>query len=75
MFKVTTRILNAVDVAKIHLCFYKLKRCCFYLLEVTLLNISRIGVSIYRVRQNYGKQGLMDRYKFHSLSALNLTRD
>ena len=29
---------------------------------------------IYRVRQNYGIQGLMKRYKFNPLSAINLTR-
>ena len=28
----------------------------------------------YRVRQNYGIQGLMEHYKFNSLSAINLTR-
>ena len=28
----------------------------------------------YRVRQNYDNQGLMERYKFTSLSAINLTR-
>ena len=28
----------------------------------------------YRVRQNYGNQGLMERYKFNSPSAMNLTR-
>ena len=28
----------------------------------------------YRVRQNYVNQGLMKRYKFNSLSAINLTR-
>ena len=26
---------------------------------------------VYRVRQNYGNQGVMERYKFNSLSALN----
>ena len=31
--------------------------------------------SIYRVRHNYGKQGLMERYIFNSLSAINLTWD
>ena len=30
--------------------------------------------SKYRVRQNYVNQGLMERYKFNSLSAINLTR-
>ena len=29
---------------------------------------------VYRVRQNYGNQGLMERYKFNSMSAINLTR-
>ena len=29
----------------------------------------------YRVRHNYGNQGLMERYKFNSQSAINLTRD
>ena len=28
----------------------------------------------YKVRQNYGNQGLMERYKFNSLSAIDLTR-
>ena len=28
----------------------------------------------YRVRHNYDIQGLMERYKFSSLSAINLTR-
>ena len=31
-------------------------------------------VTLYRVRQIYGNQGLMERYKFNSLSAINLTR-
>ena len=30
--------------------------------------------TLYRVRHNYGKQGLMKRYKFNSLRAINLTR-
>ena len=29
----------------------------------------------YRVRQNYGNQGLMERYKFNSLSAISITRE
>ena len=29
--------------------------------------------SFYRVRQNYGNQSLMERYKLDSLSAINLT--
>ena len=33
-----------------------------------------INAAFYRVRQNYGDQDLMDRYKFNSLSAINLTR-
>ena len=28
----------------------------------------------YKVRQNYGNQGLIERYNFNSLSAINLTR-
>ena len=35
--------------------------------------IQEYGI-LYRVRQNYGSQGLTERYKFNSLSALNLTR-
>ena len=31
-------------------------------------------VILYRVRQNYSNQDLMERYKFNSLSAINLTR-
>ena len=29
---------------------------------------------IYRVHRNYGNQGLMESYRFNSLSAINLTR-
>ena len=36
--------------------------------------ISRHISAIYRVRHNYDNQGLMERYKFNSLSAINLTR-
>ena len=38
---------------------------CSFLCESTI---------IYRVHQNYGNQGLMERYKFNFLSATNLTR-
>ena len=36
--------------------------------------IVKIAVFDYSVRHNYGNQGLMKRYKFNSLSAINLTR-
>ena len=33
-----------------------------------------LSAHVYRVRQNYGNQCLMERYKFISLNAINLTR-
>ena len=42
--------------------------------KLLLIKHLQTYVPTYRVRQNYGNQGLMERYKFNSVSAINLTK-
>ena len=50
----------------------------FHLLIMIIVIIIVIIITIisllFRVRQNYGNQGLMERCKFNSLSGINLTK-